>query len=185
MHSLTPGASVHWPVDVRVPGEPATVLEVALQVDPGASDLLKRFLSVELRACTQPWVQGQCAAGETVLMQRTALGSADGVRGNLMEPGVAVADGAHVLLTASLAEDVPREVQGSGTQIALLVQGSGDDAGHGFAGDAGSGGIPGQPAGPPSGSLADTGARLGGFALLGLLAVAAGLGLARLRAAAA
>ena len=172
-------------MDVRVAGEPATTLDVALEVDPGASDLLKRFLSVELRTCPQQWIQGRCAAGETMLLQRTSLNRADGVRVDLTEHGVSVAGGAHVLLTAILADNVPREVQGSGTQLTLRVHGSWEDAGDGSTGPAGSGASPGQPAGPPSGSLADTGARLGGFACLGVLAVAVGFGLARLRAGAA
>ena len=184
MHSLTPGGSAQWPVDVHVRGEPATILELTLQTQPGASSLLKRFLSVELQACSRPWVQGRCGAGQRVLLERTALAGTGSTRVDLTEPGLS-AGAAYVLLTATLADDVPREVQGSATQIVLLVQGSGDDAGNGFPGSAGTGGPPGQQAGPPPGSLADTGARLGGFALLGLLAVAVGFGLARLRAGAA
>ncbi len=184
VYRLTPGESTHWPVDVHVRGEPATSLEVTLQAEPAAADLLGKFLSVELRACSRPWVHGQCPAGQTVLVQRTALSSAEGVRTDLMETGTSVSGGAHVLLTASLADEVPLEVQGSRTQILVGVHGSGDDAGNGF-GDAGTGGPPGQLTGPPAGMLADTGARLGGAALLGLLAVAVGYGLARLRATAA
>ena len=185
MHSLTPGGSAQWPVNVHVRGEPATNLEVTLRTEPAATDLLGSFLSVELHACSQPWVQGRCGAGERVLMERTALGAAGGLRADLMAPGSLVSEGAYVQLTAFLAEGVPREVQGSRTQIVVLVHGSGDDAGNGLPVDAGTGSLPGQPAGPPSGNLAITGARLGGCAFLGMLAVAVGFGLARLRAAAA
>ncbi|MCU1567194.1 MAG: hypothetical protein JWQ56_2131 [Pseudarthrobacter sp.] len=183
MQSLTPGGTAMWPVDVHVPGEPATELEVTLETEPAASDLLRKFLSVELRACSQPWVQGQCGSGERLLMKRTSLSAADGLQASLLEPGSSLSGGACVLLSASLAEDVPVEVQGNATQIAVLVRGSGDDAGTGPAEVAGAGSIPGQFAGPPSGSLADTGAKLGGFAVLGLLAVAVGFGVARLRTA--
>lgn len=169
VHRLTPGGSADWAVDVRVGGEEAAALEVELQPD-GTPEVLREFLSVELRACAQPWVDGVCAEGQRTLMPRTALNSATGARVDLMQPGSSLSDGAHVLLTATLAEDVPREVQGSRTGIVVGVHGSGDGTA--------------QPAGPPSGSLADTGARLGGWALLGLFAVAAGFGFARLRGAA-
>lgn len=182
MQSLTPGGSAQWPLNVHVWGEPATKLEVALKTEREASDLLRNYLSVELRACSQPWAQGQCGPGERLLMPRTPLRAAEGLQASLLGPGSSETSGAYLLLTASLAEDVPVEVQGRATQIAVQVRGSGDDAGTGLAEDAGTGSAPGQSAGPPSGSLADTGARLGGFALLGLLAVAVGFGVARLRA---
>ena len=179
VHRLTPGGSAHWPVDVVVRGEPATALDVELQPEPGAPDVLRGFLTVELRACAQPWVLDVCESGPRVLVPRTALNAAEGLRADLMEPGNSLSDRAYVLLTATLAEDVPREVQGTRTRILVGVYGSGDDAGTGPSGDPDR-----QPGGTPPGSLADTGARLGGYALLGLLAVAVGVGLSRLRAAA-
>ncbi|VXB77839.1 conserved exported hypothetical protein [Arthrobacter sp. 9AX] len=182
MHNLAPGGSAQWPVDVQVPGERATILQVALHSGSAASGSLRNFLSVEVRACSEPWVQGQCGVGERLLLGRTPLSAAEGLQASLLEPGSADADSAHVVLTVFLADDVPAEVQGSSTQITVGVHGSGDDAGTGLTDGAGPGSLPGKPAGPPSNSLADTGARLGGFALLGLLAVAVGFGLARLRA---
>lgn len=155
MHNPTAGGSAMWPVDVHVRGEPGTELELVLEPEPAASDLLRK----------------------------SPLNAADGLQVSLLEPGSSVSDGAFVLLTAFLAQEVPSEVQGSRTQIAVRVHGSGDDAGTRLADDAGAGSLPGQPAAPPSASLANTGARLGGFAVLGLLAVAVGFGLARLRAA--
>ncbi len=182
MQSLTPGGTATWPVDVHVRGEPATELEVTLASERAASDRLRKFLSVELQACSQPWVQGQCGPGERLLLQRTPLNAAEGLQASLLEPGSSEPIGDYLLLSASLAEDVPVEVQGSATEIAVRVRGSGDDAGAGLTEDAGTGSLPGQSVGPPSGDLADTGARLGGFAVLGLLAVAVGFGFARLRA---
>ncbi|SEJ79807.1 hypothetical protein SAMN04487917_11417 [Arthrobacter sp. yr096] len=198
VHRLTPGGSADWAVDVTVHGEPASSLEVGLRPEPAASEVLRDFLSVELRACSQPWNGGSCPGGQRTLMDPTALASAEGVRVDLLEPGTSSATTAHVLLTATLAVDAPREVQGSRTQIVVGVHGSGDgaggagnggggddgDGGAGPGGNAGSGAFPGNPTGPSSGLLADTGARLGGFALLGLLAVAAGFGMARLRSGA-
>ncbi|MCP1412218.1 hypothetical protein [Paenarthrobacter sp. A20] len=176
VHRLTPGGSADWAVDVHVRGEPATSLDVGLQSEPASTEVLRDFLSVELKACSQPWEGSSCAEGQRVLLGRTSLDTAGGVQVDLMEPGSAESTNAYVLLTATLAEDVPREVQGSRTQIVVGVHGSGDDTGGP--------GFPGNPAGPSSGILADTGFRLGGFALLGFGAVAAGFGLARLRGAA-
>jgi hypothetical protein len=195
VHRLTPGGSADWALDVTVHGEPASSLHVGLQPEPAASEVLRGFLSVELRACSQPWDGGTCPGGQRTLMDPTALTSAEGVRVDLLEPGTLLATHAHVLLTATLAEDAPREVQGSRTQIVVGVHGSGDSAGGpgngggggdgaGSGGNAGSGAFPGNSTGPSSGLLADTGARLGGFAFLGFLAVAAGFGMARLRSAA-
>ncbi|MET4540114.1 hypothetical protein ABIE37_001895 [Arthrobacter bambusae] len=189
VHRLTPGGSADWAMDVSVRGEPAASLEVGLTSEPGATDVLRDFLSVELRSCAQPWNGGSCADGHRVLMHRTSLNSVGGVRVDLMDPGNSEPANAHVLLTATLAEDVPREVQGSRTQIIVGFHGSGDGEGNGAGagggagsgGNAGSGGVPGNPAGPTSGALAETGFRLGGFAFLGVVAVAAGFGLARLR----
>ncbi|MHC6594284.1 hypothetical protein [Arthrobacter sp. C152] len=181
-YRLTPGGSVHWPVDVLVRGGRATSLEVALEEGPASTELLRSFLAVELRACSEPWVQDVCGAGERVLLDRTALDSSGGVRADLMEPGTAVSDGGYVLLTASLAGDAPREIQGTSTQIVLGFHGAGDDPGSGVSDDAGTE-PPAHSSGPASDRLASTGARLGAFTLLGLLAVAAGFGLARLRAA--
>ena len=197
VHRLTPGGSADWAMDVTVRGEPAASLEVELTSEPGATDVLRDFLSVELRSCAQPWNGGSCPDGHRVLMHRTSLNSAGGVRVDLMDPGNSEPANAHVLLTATLAEDVPREVQGSRTQIIVGFHGSGDGDGNGAGagggngagggggagsgGNAGSGGVPGNPAGPTSGALAETGFRLGGFAFLGVVAVAAGFGLARLR----
>ncbi|MGF6835017.1 hypothetical protein QF015_003208 [Paenarthrobacter sp. TE4293] len=167
VHQLAPGGSADWPMEVEVHGEPATSLEVGLRPEPAATEVLREFLSVELQACSQPWDGHFCAQGQRVVMPRTSLTSAEGMRVDLMDPGSPETTKAHVLLTATLAADVPREVQGSRTRIVVGVHGSGD--------------VPANPAGPPSGVLADTGFRLGGFAVLGFLAVAAGFGLARLR----
>lgn len=183
MQRLTPGESVHWTVDVHVRGEAATSLEMALPPS-SASDLLRGFLSVELRVCSEPWAQDQCGSGERVLLQRTPLTAAEGLRTSLKEPGTSASSGSYMLLTATLAEDAPREVQGRSTQILVRVDASGDDPGAGVPDEAGTGAPPGLPDAPSPASLADTGARLGGFALLGLVAVAVGFGLARLRAAA-
>lgn len=187
VHRLTPGGSADWAMAVNVRGEPAASLYVVLKDGPAATDVLRDFLSVELQSCAQPWSGGSCADGHRVLMHRTPLNSTGGVRVDLMGHGNSGPANAHVLLTATLAEDVPREVQGSRTQIVVGFHGSGDGDGAGAGGgagpggNAGSGGFPGNPAGPSSGALADTGFRLGGFALLGFVAVAAGFGLARLR----
>lgn len=181
MQRLTPGESVHWPVDVHVRGEVATSLESAL-LPAAAPDLLRGFLSVELRTCSEQWVQDRCGPGQRVLMQRTPLTAAEGLQASLKEPGSSVSSGSYVLLTATLAENAPPEVQGRSTQILVRVDGSGDDPGTGVPDEPGIDGPPGLPAGPQPAWLADTGARLGGFALLGLLAVALGFGLARLRA---
>ncbi|MGO4146856.1 hypothetical protein AB4Y77_17390 [Paenarthrobacter sp. YAF11_1] len=193
VHRLTPGGSADWAVDVHVRGEPATSLEVGLKSEPAATDVLRDFLSVELQSCSEPWSGSSCADGHRVLMHPTSLNSAGGVRVDLMGPDNTELANAHVLLTATLAEDVPREVQGSRTQIVVGVHGSGDEDGNGSGngagagggagsgGNAGSGGSAGNPAGPSSGVLTETGFRMGGFALLGVVAVAAGFGLARLR----
>lgn len=175
VHQLTPGGSADWAVDVTVHGEPAGSLEVGLVPESAAPEVLREFLSVELRACSQPWDGSSCPGGQRTLMESTALASAEGVRVDLLEPGTSSAAEAHVLLTAILAEDSPREVQGSRSEIVVGVHGSGEDA---------RGGFPANPAGPSSGVLADTGARLGGFALLAVAAVAAGFGLSRLKGAA-
>ncbi|WP_026542320.1 hypothetical protein [Paenarthrobacter nicotinovorans] len=173
VHRLTPGGSADWVVDVQVRGEPASSLKVGMEPGPADVEALRDFLSVELQGCSEPWTGSSCAQGPRVLMKRTPLNRADGVRVDLMSPGALESTHAHVLVRATLAEDVPPEVRGSRTQIVLGFHGSGDGAG--------SGGSTGNPAEPPSDALAHTGFRLGGFALLGSVAVMAGFGLARLR----
>lgn len=179
VHQLTPGGRADWAVDILAPGEAAGTLEVWLEPGGSHGAGLREYLSVELHACDQPWVGGTCPGGRRSLLEPTKLDRAEGLRMNLMEPGWADTRGQYVLVTAWLAKDVPQEMRGSRTEIVVGVRGSGDVASAGGASGSGST----QPAGPPSGILADTGARLGGFALLGFLAVAAGFGLARLRGA--
>ncbi|MDR6640399.1 hypothetical protein [Paenarthrobacter nitroguajacolicus] len=189
VHRLTPGGSADWEVDVRVLGEPAQSLHLGLQSEAVAAGSLRDFLTVGLRSCSQQWVGNTCPGSQRVLMEPAALATAEGVRVDLMEPGSFEAASAHVLVTATLAEDVPGEVQGSRTHIVVGVHGSGDNGGgagtggDGAGGNAGNGTFPEKPAGPTSGALADTGARLGGFAFLALVAVVSGFGLARLRGA--
>lgn len=177
VHRLTPGDTADWAVDVQVRGETASALE--LKLEPGSDSGLRDFLSVELRSCEQPWDGGGCAQGQRSLLAPTELKRAEGLRINLMQHGSTTSRGTYVLLTAALAEDVPKEVQGSRTQLAVDVYGSWADAGA----DA-PGAVAARPDGPPSTvGLADTGARVGGFAVLGALTVAVGFGLARLRGA--
>ncbi|MCF3140742.1 hypothetical protein LRQ04_15915 [Paenarthrobacter sp. AR 02] len=188
-HRLTPGGSADWEVDVRVRGEPAKSLHLGLQSEPALTGSLRDYLTVGLRSCTLQWAGSTCSGAQRVLMEPAALATAEGVRVDLMDPGSLEAASAHVLVTATLAKDAPRDVQGSRTHIVVGVHGSGDDAdgagaGGGPGGNAGNGTPPGMPTRPPSGVLADTGARLGGFAILALVAVAAGFGLARVRGAA-
>lgn len=189
VHRLTPGGSADWEVDVRVRGEPAKSLHLGLQSEPALTGSLRDYLTVGLRSCTLQWDGSTCPGAQRVLMEPAALATAEGVRVDLMDPGSLEAASAHVLVTATLAKDAPRDIQGSRTHIVVGVHGSGDDAdgagaGDGPGGNAGNGTLPGEPTRPPSGVLADTGARLGGFAILALVAVAAGFGLARVRGAA-
>lgn len=113
------------------------------------------------------------------MLEPTDLNLAEGLRIDLMKDGSTWSNGSYVLVSAALAEDVPAEFQGSRTQIVLGVHGSGD-----AVGDPSPGAVTARPGGPPSSiGLADTGARLGGAAMLGVLAVATGFALARLRGA--
>ncbi|MFK0002764.1 hypothetical protein [Paenarthrobacter sp. NPDC090522] len=199
VHQLTPGGTAHWAVDVKVQGEPASALEVWLEPGSVAAEeqMLRDHLSVELQACGQPWVDGACSGGLQELLEPTALADAEGARVQLEQPGPAGSPGTYVLVTASLANDAPQEVQGTRTRLVLGVHGAGDDLGG--AGSGGEGGPPGgarsggesgasHPAGPgqgtqapPSGFLSETGTKLAGFALLGVLAVGAGFALSGLR----
>ncbi|MFJ4171715.1 hypothetical protein ACIPY3_19600 [Paenarthrobacter sp. NPDC089714] len=203
VHQLTPGGTAHWAVDVKVQGEPASALEVWLEPGSVAAEeqMLRDHLSVELQACGQPWVDGACAGGLQELLEPTALADAEGARVQLEEPGPAGSPGTYVLVTASLANDAPQEIQGKKTRLVLGVHGAGDDLGgagsggeDGPPGGAGSGGDgsggdsanhpaePGQGTqAPPSGFLSETGTKLAGFALLGVLAVGAGFALSGLR----
>jgi len=183
VHRLTPGGTADWVVDVHARGEGAGLLEVWIQpietAGPESESRLRNFLSVQLRSCEQPWNGGMCASGERSLLEPTDLNLAEGLRLDLMKDGSSWSNGSYVLVSAALAEDVPAEFQGSRTQIVLGVHGSGD-----AVGDPGPGAVTARPGGPPSSiGLADTGARLGGAAMLGVLAVAAGFALARLRGA--
>ena len=184
VHQLTPGGTARWAVDVKVRGEPASALEVWLE--PGAVEngeqLLREHLSVEVQACAQPWTGGTCAGGLQELLEPTPLADAEGARMQLQDPGPGGSTGTYVLLTAALADDAPRAVQGTRTRIMLGVHGAGDDLGSSSTPPNQTG--PGQAGeAPPSGFLANTGAQLGGFVLLAALAVGAGFGLARLRGA--
>lgn len=183
-HQLTPGGTARWAVDVKVRGEPASALEVWLEPEPAENgeQLLREHLSVEVQACAQPWTHGTCAVGLQELLEPTPLADAEGARVQLEDPGQGGSTGTYVLLTAALADDAPREVQGTRTRIMLGVHGAGDDLGSSSAPPNQTG--PGHSGeAPPSGFLANTGAQLGGFALLGALAVGAGFGLARMRRA--
>lgn len=184
VHRLTPGGRADWAVDVQARGEGAGLLEVWIQPTETAgpdseSRGLRDFLSVQLRSCEQPWNGTTCASGERSLLEPTDLNLAEGLRIDLMKDGSTWSNGSYVLVSAALAEDVPAEFQGSRTQIVLGVHGSGD-----AAGGPSPGAVTARPGGPPSSiGLADTGARLGGVAMLGVLAVAAGFALARWRGA--
>ncbi|MFK0006396.1 hypothetical protein ACIQTZ_05025 [Paenarthrobacter sp. NPDC090520] len=87
------------------------------------------------------------------------------VLAQLENPSPVSSTSTYVLVTASLANDAPLEVQGTKTRLVVGVHGAGDDPGGA----------------PPSGFLSDTGAKLAGFALLGALAVGAGFALSGLR----
>ncbi|BCW52184.1 hypothetical protein [Arthrobacter sp. StoSoilB13] len=184
VHRLTPGGTADWAVDVHARGEGAGLLEVWIQPTETAgpdseSRGLRDYLSVQLRSCEQPWNGAMCASGERSLLEPTGLHLAEGLRIDLMKDGSTWSNGSHILVSAALTEDVPAEFQGGRTQIVLGVLGSGD-----AAGDSVPGAVTAGPGGPPSSiGLADTGARLGGAAMLGLLAVATGFALARLRGA--
>ncbi|BCW04361.1 hypothetical protein NtRootA1_04990 [Arthrobacter sp. NtRootA1] len=183
VHRLTPGGTADWVVDVHARGEGAGLLEVWIQptetAGPESESGLRDFLSVQLRSCEQPWNGTVCASGERSLLEPTDLNLAEGLRIDLMKDGSTWSNGSYVLVSAALAEDVPAEFQGSRTQIVLGVHGSGD-----AVGDPSPGAVTARPGGPPSSiGLADTGARLGGAAMLGVLAVATGFALARLRGA--
>ncbi|WP_426005709.1 hypothetical protein ACPFL9_02800 [Paenarthrobacter sp. NyZ202] len=180
VHRLTPGGTADWAVAVGVRGEPATALE--LRLEPGAG-ILRDYLSVTLRTCGQPWDEGgpagsTCGAGEDTVLESTALREAEGTRLDLLgetsraASGSPLPDTTYVLLTAALAVDAPKDVQGTRTSIVIGVFGSGDDPGGAAAR---------KPGQAPSGSLADTGARLGGFLLLGVLAVVGGFAASRWR----
>jgi hypothetical protein len=184
VHRLTPGGRADWTVGVHAPGEAAGSLEVWIQPAETAgsedeSTGLRDFLSVQLRSCGQPWEGTSCASGEQTLLEPTDLNLAEDLRIDLMKDGSTWSRGTYVLVTAALAEDAPVEVQGSRTQIVVRVLGSGD-----AAGDDSSGAVTPRSDGPPSSvGLADTGARLGGAAMLGVLAVGTGFALARIRGA--
>lgn len=177
VHRLTPGGTADWAVDVHARGEGVGLLEVWIQPTETESTGLRDFLSVQLRSCEQPWDGTMCASGERSLLEPTDLNLAEGLRIDLMKDGSTWSNGSYVLVSAALAEDVPAQFQGSRTQILLGVHGSGD-----AAGDPSPGAVTARPGGSPSSvGLADTGARLAGFAVLGVITVAAGFALARLR----
>ncbi|MFE4194271.1 hypothetical protein ACFRJ9_00245 [Paenarthrobacter sp. NPDC056912] len=173
VHRLTPGDHADWAVSVDVPGEVATSLAVTLGSEPqpvgaaagSASENLADFLSVGLRACDQPWVGSTCGQGERTLLTPVAVNLVEDQWISMMEPGTSWSAGTYVLVSASLAEDAPREIQGSRMNLWVGVHGSGDEGGGGETG------------------LANSGFRLGGAVVLGVLAVGAGFGLARLRGA--
>ncbi|MFJ5955963.1 hypothetical protein ACIQC5_08380 [Paenarthrobacter sp. NPDC092416] len=208
VHRLTPGDSADWAVDVRAPGEPASWLAIMLEsaqagsaaeasaglvgtsgsVIAAAPDLVD-FLSVEVSACAEPWVGGSCGQGERTLLPLTAMNRAEGLWVSLMDPGSSWSKGTYVLLSATLAQDAPAEVQGSRMHLVARVHGSGDQGDGDGAGAGLNGAGAGQPGAGLNGGLSDqaglasTGFRLGAAALLGLLAVGVGFGLARLRGA--
>ncbi|WP_347109421.1 hypothetical protein AAHB33_02190 [Paenarthrobacter sp. S56] len=142
--------------------------------------LLRDHLTVELEACRQPWVDGLCAGGAEHVLGPTALAEAEGERVQLEVPGPGGSTGTHVLLTVALAGDLPQEAEGTRTRIVLGVHGTGDDQGRAGNHEGRTGDDQGGNGSSP-GLLPDTGARLGGFALLGVLAVAVGFALARMR----
>lgn len=168
IHQLEPGGSADWAVDVRIEGEPATALKVELQAAASNSiDVLRNYVTVELRACTQPWADRFCAEEMQVLMPATPLNSASGAQIDLLKSGHIVSDGAYVLLTATLAQDLPQEAQLSQTRIVLGVHGSADETAP-------------APSAPKNG-LAHTGIQLGSYAILGFLTIAVGFLLTRSR----
>ena len=143
---------------------------------PGAAGLL----TVEVQACPGRWIAGTCAEGARSIIPPTSLDSPDGILRSPDAPSAVIPDGTELLARVTLSPAADNAVQGFSFRLTARDVGSGDIG-------SGDGGVGEQPATMqvrdggrlPGAGNPDTAFRLGGLALLGAGAAAAGLAAGR------
>jgi hypothetical protein len=160
---LAPGSTSRWSIGVTARAVTLHDLRMRLLADGplmelAASDESARVVTVGVRSCTTAWAAAVCRSGENTVIPTTTLSSLGGAT-SLANPDGGIPAGVELLLEVTLSPSAGNSVQGLSTRITARVDAAGEPAGpHDFPGTA----------------LADTGFRLGIFALLGLGTVLAG-----------
>lgn len=166
---LAPGSTSRWSIGVTTRAVTLHDLKIRLLADGtlgqlAAPDDLARLVTVEVLSCTTGWVAEACPSGERTVIPATTL-SRLGTPTSLANPDGGIPSGVELLLNVTLSPSAGNSAQGLSTTITARVDAMGEPA---TAPD-----LPGT-------GLADTGFRLGAFALLGLGAVLAGVLASRL-----
>ncbi|WP_423183038.1 hypothetical protein [Arthrobacter sp. NyZ413] len=168
---LVPGSTSRWSIGVTTRAVTLHDLKIRLLADAplgqlAASDDLARLVTVEVLSCATGWAARTCPSGEKTVIPPRPLSSL-GTPTSLANPDGGIPSGVELLLNVTLSPSAGNSAQGLSTRITARVDAMGEPA---TAQDVRGTG------------LANTGFRLGIFALLGLGAVLAGTFAARFAA---
>lgn len=170
VHVLSPGETSTWSIDVTANVDELDSLLGRLSISGPLVDTGAATASVV--TCTVPWTGAVCAGDERTVIEPTALGQIPKGRANLQNgrrplPGVT-----HVQVRVTLARSAGIATAARTATAVLQVDASGQSNEQ-----AGSSSPPGTA--PAGTGLADTGLDVTGFAALALIAVLAGILIAR------
>lgn len=176
---LSPGSTATWNLGVTTRAVTLSELTLLLRAEGALASASEptdpAAATVQVQSCDTFWINGICPGGGVTVIPRTPLGGLYGEAGraDLVEAGIRpgeVSKGSRLLVSVHLPSAAPNSVQGFTADLVARV----DAAGEAWVTGAG---VPDDMAGSTGGrgDLAQTGFRLGGFLLLGLGAVAAGL----------
>ncbi|MHC6223084.1 hypothetical protein [Arthrobacter sp. MMS24-S77] len=163
---LAPGSTSTWSIGVTSRAVTLHDLRLRLRAEEplgqlSASDSLARHVTVDVRSCPGAWVAGACPSGENTVISATTLASlSDTGMVSLANPDGGIPAGVELMLSVTLSPAAGNGVQGLSTRIAARVDALGE---------------PVSARDFPAMGLADTGFRLGIFAVMGLGAVLAGV----------
>lgn len=148
MASMRPSVPVHWQVGVLVDAQEPGIIDVALASD-GSDEL---GLRLDIRSCTQRWVDAHCPGAETLIGEALTVAPGTGYASLMSMRG----NGERWILVSSTI----REPASGAMELTMRASGAGDE----------------RTVSPgPFAHLARTGVSLGWAALVGCGAVVAGL----------
>lgn len=171
-----PGQSVHWPIGLtthvtRLDSLALSVRAVGPLVQMQSAVGAPSLVTIGLASCSSPWIAATCPQHQQSLLGDIPLTALDGTLVRLTDPKVLLAQGVYILVSLTLSDSAAETVQGQTVQVIVTASATGV-----------------LDSSPPrhhpgvlarhSGALATTGQQIVGYAVLGLLAVVCGIGLA-------